>query len=411
MRREALIIGATLALWLALPAGAAAQQIPCSPVQRGGITLDGLLGDWKGAKGVGVDDEAQIISGTKDWTGADDLSFDLFCNHTETTLYLAIMVHDEYFVRSKKGRGDDHIRLRLGRRELRIYPGDLRKIKARLQWRGKGRKRRVNKAHVRMAEAMQRDGYSVELALVMDQIPGFRVGSPSFSGSVSVADCDSRAKGRTQTVISTARPGRGSFVFARASAALDGFLKARGFKASQIRFNKVADVVGDKRMERVVLVGRTIGIVGDGLPQGGFFYVDLPPRRAKDVYWLKLVDLNGDGKVELVTRFVQRSKSGRRELIAVYRYNDSNRFMRSFAHEILKGQKKRIILNRYAFKVRKKRRKVLGVDLVFDKPEARGFTKEAYKEVPATDVQPIMLPWGEEKKRHFRFEGEEYSQQ
>ena len=402
------IIALLFALWA--PA-ARAEQIPCHPVEQGIIQMDGLLGDWKGASGVAVDQGEQVLKGKGHWGGEQDLSFDVFCNHSKTTLYLAIRVRDEYFIRTPKGRGDDHVQLHLGKKRLLIYPGDMRKIKSKLQWAGKGRRRGKKARGVQMAEALQRDGYSLEIAMLLSNIPGFAKGAPSFAGSVRVMDSDSKARMRTQTIMSTAPRGRpGRFVFAQATAQLEAFLKARSYKRSQIRARAVVNVVGDKRLETVLLVGKSIAILGDGLPQGGFFYYNLPVRKAKDIYWLKVKDLNGDGKMEMVTRYVERSDNGRRELIAVYRYNEANKFLRSFSHEILKGQKKRIILNRYAFKPNKKRKKVVGVDLIFDKPEARGYTKDTYKESPSTDAQSIMLPWGEDKKRHFRFEGEMYFQ-
>ena len=406
MKRQCLSVILSMSLWAS---AVQAEQIPCHPVERGIIQLDGLLGDWKGASGVAVEEGARVLKGKENWSGAADLSFEVFCNHTDTTLYLAIRVRDEYFIRTRKGRGDDHVQLHMGKKRLLIYPGDLRKIKGKLLWSGKkGRKQKAR--NVQMAEALQRDGYSLELAILLSSIPGFRAGAPSFSGSVRVMDSDSSAGMRIQTIMSTAPPGAGSFVFAQARAQMKAFLEARGYKRSQIRTRKVANVVGDQRLETVLLVGRTIGILGEGLPQGGFFYFNLPVRKARDVYWLKVMDLNGDGKQEMVTRFVERSGNGRRELIAVYRYDETNKFVRSFSHEILKGQKKRIILNRYTFKVNKKRRKVLGVDLIFDKPKARGYTKETYKESPSTDAQSIILPWDEDKKRRFRFEGEQYFQ-
>jgi hypothetical protein len=234
----------------------------------------------------------------------------------------------------------------------------------------------------------------------------------SYPATVWVADCDSKARRKVQTVIGTARsPKRGRFTFAGPTANLDAFLEGRGLGRSDVRTRIVADVVGGKGVEQILLAGRTIGIVGEELPGGAYFYMTLPVSSAKDVYWLKVLDLNGDGKGELVTRFLQRSGNGRRGIVAVYRYNDANRFVRWLAHEILKGQKDRLIINRYRFKRRRARRgKRSGVDLIFDKPQAKGFTKETFREAPSSDVFSILLPWGEEKKRHFRFEGEQYFQ-
>jgi hypothetical protein len=259
---------------------------------------------------------------------------------------------------------------------------------------------------IEMAEAMQTGGYSIELRMPYRAIPGYRHGGPSFPGAVWAADSDSKAQRRTQTIMGTAPSTRGGrLVFAQAQAELDSFLRDRGYNRGQIRMKRSADVVGDRQMEQILLVRNTIGIVGRELPGGTYFFLDLPVRQAKDVYWLKISDLNGDGKKELITRYVERSDNGRRELIVVYRFNDSNRFVRSFAHEILKGQGKKTIVNRYVLKRRRG-----GVDLIFDRPVAKGFAKDTYREVSCTDCFSILLPWGEEKRRHFRFEGEEYFQ-
>jgi hypothetical protein len=262
-----------------------------------------------------------------------------------------------------------------------------------------------------MAEAMQKQGYSVELRVPFKQIPGYRKGSPSFRGAVWVADSDSRAKMKIQTIMGTARSARtGRFVFAQAQAELSGFLRDRGYSPTQVRMKKNVNVVGTRQVEQVVLVGRTIGIIGNELPGGAYFFIDLPVKQHSDVYWLRPMDLNGDGKAELVTRYVERAGNGRRELVVVFRFNDADKFVRSFGHEILKGQGRQVITNRFTTRRRRRGRRPGGVDLIFDRPRAQGFTRESYREVPSGDCFSILLPWGEEKKRRFVFEGEEFSQ-
>lgn len=394
-----------VALGLCVTAGAShAGEVPCGPVEQGVIQIDGLTGDWKGARGVVVDSAEHILRGRNEWSGADDLSFEVFCNYDAKNLYLAVNVKDEYFIRTRNSRGDDHLVLYLGGRQLNVYPGDLQDHKGRMRWGRRGKVRGIE-----MVEALQRQGFSVELRIPFARLPRFRKGTPSYRAAVQLADCDSKARGVTQTVMGTGSARTGRFTFAQAAANLRLLLEDRGYRASQIKTRLDVDVVGDDRVEQVLLVGRTIGIVGEGLPGGSYFYLDLPIKRAADVYWLRALDLNGDRKHELVTRYVERSGNGRRELIAVYRFNDSNRFVRSFAHEILKGQKKRMIVNSYAFKRRRpRRRKPGGVDLVFHRPRAVGYTRGSYREAPASDVYPILLPWGEVKKRRFRFEGEQF---
>lgn len=409
--RATLQLTASLALLLGA-AAAAANEIPCSPVQQGTIHLDGLLGDWKGVDGVGVDQEAQILKGREEWSGPADLSFDVFCNYADEGLYLAIHVRDEYFIRNKKaGAGDDHLGVEFAGATLIVYPGNLRDAPARLSWGRSGKARGV-----KMAEAMQPGGYSVELFLPWKVVPGYREGAPSLAGAVWVADCDSRAKARTQTLMATAPSARqGTFAFAQAKVDLQGFLKDKGYSAGDVRTRVSADVVGDGRLEQVLLVGRTIGVIGEGLPGGSYFYLDLPVRSGRDIYWLKAMDLNGDGKAELVTRYTERAGNGRRELLAVYRFNEAEKFVRWFAHEVLKGQGNRTIVNRFAFKPwkgkkAKGKRKGGGIDIIIDKPVATGFSAQTYQEDPSSDCFSILLPWGEDKKRHFRFDGEEFQQ-
>jgi hypothetical protein len=393
-----------LVLLLAPPA--AANEIPCSPVEPGTIQFDGLLNDWKGVDGAAVDEASHIIKGKENWSGADDLSFEVYCNHDDKMLYLAIDVRDEYFIRtSKKGSaGDDHIIVHFTGKQLFVFPGDLRGIAGRVSW-GKAGKAKG----VQMAEAMQKKGYSVELGIPLKAIPGYRAGVPSIPGAIWVADSDSKAKGKTETIMATAASAKqGSFSFAQAKADLTAFLKDKGYSAKDVRTKINADVVGDGRQEQVLLAGKTIGIVGDGVPGGGYVFLDIGVQQGKDIYWLKVMDINGDGKGEIVTRYAERSRNGRRELLAVYRLDDGGKFTRPFAHEILKGQGERVITNRYVFKPRKRKgRKKAGVDFLFDKPAAKGFTVETYHESPASDCFPILLPWSETKKRTFRFDGDD----
>ena len=392
---------ATLAAMCLCAAGtpARAGEIPCSPVAEGEIVVDGLLNEWRGVDPYRVATAGAVSRGRGKWSGPADLSFSVRCNHDKRRLYLAVRVRDDRFVCYRVGKADDHVRLQLGRRTLVVYPGNLAKIKRRVSWGDRGRARGV-----KVAEAMERDGYTLEIALPLRQIKGYRPGAPSFPGSVTVADID-RWKGKAiETVIGS---GRGRFAFSQQRADLGAFLKDRGFKRGEIRFRKTADVAGDRRVEIVLLVRRTLGIVGADLPQGGYFFLDLPIRRAGDVRELETVDLSGDGKAEILVRYLERAKSGSRELVAVYRFDSSGKFVRPLAQELRKRQGEREIVNRLSVVRRRGRRR--GVELVVDRPEARGFTEESYREAKARDAYPILLPWGAKKRRIFRFEHDQFS--
>lgn len=369
-----------------------AADIPCSPVEKYVVIVDGMLNDWKDVKAFNVD---HPIRASKNWNDAADSSLSIMCNYTKTKLYLAIDVQDEMLTRTARGTKDDHLLLKFGKRRLRIYPSDLKKHKRRVLW---GKKKAKG---IKVAEAMQPKGWSVELEIAIKAIPGHRSGQGAISVDISHVDVDWR--GKVDSRVST---GKSRLVIAQVVADLKGFLNDIGVNEKAIRRRYIADVVGDRGVEHILLVKKIIGIVGSGLPQGGYFYFNLPIAKAEDLLFLKLLDLNGDGQKEIVVRYLQRASSGRREILAVYRFTQTNKFTRPFAHEVLKGRGNAYIKNQVQFKRRKK-----GIDIVIAKPYANGFTQDNFRENPATDMHGILLPWSEKQKEVFRFEGDEYSEQ
>lgn len=397
-------------------ATAAPLEIPCDPVEQDVIALDGLLGDWGGVKPVRVgehDAPGETRAARAQRARArpardrDDLSFWVKCNYRVApearalpaarrgTLYLALRVRDDRVVFRNSGRRGDHLELRFGQKQLTLFPSDLKQVRQRLLW--GGRPARGFEA----AEALQTDGYSVELALPLAEVPGFREGVLGVPVSVTVFDADRRS-GEIESRLA----GAGKLVFAQARADIDAFLEAVNAAGKPIRFRRSGDVYGDARLEQVLLVGRTLGIVGQGMPEGGFYYVELPARSADHVRWIRLVELNGDGKLEIVVRYVEHAANGRREIVELYRFNSAGKLVRPFAHEVLKGQGSRVLTNRVRFA---KRRGARGLDLVIDRPAARGFDARNYREERSTSIYPILLPWDEPKQQTFRFEGDVFS--
>jgi hypothetical protein len=373
-----------------------ARDVQCDPAQDGVFYLDGIFSDWKGVAAQRFESASSVKKGRKHWNNRDDASFSLRCNYSKKHLYLAFDVRDDFFVRSKRRRADDHLRLRFGRRVLKVYPGDLKKIRKSVLW---GR-RKAKK--VQIAEAMRKNGWAVELKMPLSRIPGYRLGGEAIRLSVDFYDVDWRKKLDT---VFTSGPLR--LIVAQVVANISSFLADMKASQKDIRKRIAADVVGDKRLEQVILLDRRIGVVGDGLPGGGYFFFTLPVRSKKDVRWLKLLDLNGDKQKELVVRFAQRNLQGRREILAVYRFNSVNKFVRPFAAEVLKASGNKRIENRVSFKKRRRKR---GIEIVIDKPKAVGFTEASYKEAEDESLHNIMLPWKKKKKRTFRFTNDEYEE-
>ncbi len=80
-------------------------------------------------------------------------------------------------------------------------------------------------------------------------------------------------------------------------------------------------------------------------------------------------------------------------------------FTRVFAHEIAKQVGKSRLANTWQLVPRGKGGKG-GMDLVIAPGEVAGFTQASWNETPATDMVPILLPWGEKKQEIWRFEGD-----
>ncbi|MCK5800965.1 MAG: hypothetical protein KAI47_27445, partial [Deltaproteobacteria bacterium] len=292
-------------LWVPSVASAKRLSIVCRPAEEGTIILDGMLRDWEDVSRVSVRGAQTVIRGRKHWNDTKDASFEVLCNYSKKTLYLAVDVRDEYFHCSRRRRADDHLDLRFGSKVLKVFPGDLKKIRGVVRW---GRKKAKC---VRMAEAKKLGGWSVELALPLAKVPGYRAGREAIPLTINFVDADWR--GKVDSVISS---GPARLVMAQVAAEFKTFLADMKVTSKDVRWHASADVVGDKGLERVLLFHKRVGIVGAGLPRGGYFYFDLPVKAARDIRWVKLMDLNGDRQKEIVIRYLQRGSGGRRGVVA-----------------------------------------------------------------------------------------------
>jgi len=364
-----------ISLLLCLPSVAWAADLPCGPAEKGAVELDGLVDDWKDVDGI-------------DAGGRDpNLSFTIKCNVDPSTLYLLVDVRDNYYVRTKAGNpGEDHVALTLGGKRMIVMPGNAAEIKDKVEPPMKG---------MRVASALQQHGWAIELALPLRALPGFRPGSPSVPFSAAVADCDSKAALKTEKTIDTV----GNILFAEGESSIDGFLKDRKLSKGDVFFDKPI-VLGHAAGGRVMMAGRYVAAISDG-----YSYMELPFRDRKDLKEARVIDLAGDGRQALVLRYFERGGSGAREVLAVLRF-EGERISRVFAAEVGKQQGASRIEDRVSFVKRGK-----ATDILIEAGTASGFNQDNYKESPADDIVPILLPWGDDKKARFQFRGDEYFRQ
>lgn len=366
---------AIVAAMLFLVGRAGAADLPCGPAEKGTILLDGLTDDWAEVEGL-------------DAGGQDaNLSFTLKCNVEEHQLFLLVDVRDNYFVRTRQARpGEDHVELTLAGHKLTLFPGDARAIPTVARW---GRKPAKN---VKAVSALQLKGWAIELSLPLSAIPGYKQGMP-LSYRAAVLDSDSKATLKTERTVESS----GAVLFGDSDAALEGFLKDRNLKRSDIWFDKGVSL-GGKSGGRVVLAGHLLAAITDG-----FVYVELPFKSRADVKDARVVDLAGDGRQAVVVRYVEHGAGGSREVLACWRVTGDSEIRRVFAAETAKVTPQGRIDAKVAFVKRGR-----ATDIVIDAGAATGLTAASYGESPADDMIPLMLPWAPDKHARYQFAGDEY---
>jgi hypothetical protein len=364
-----------LVLLLLIPATARAADLPCGPAEKGTINLDGLTDDWTEVEGI-------------DAGGRDpNLSFTLKCNVEDNSLMLLVDVRDSYFVRTRAAKpGEDHIELTLRGHRLTIFPGDARAIPTLARWGTKPAK------NVKAVSALQQAGWAVELAIPMSAIPGYKAGMP-LQYKAAVADCDSKAALKTERTVDSS----GAIVFAEGDAALDGFLKDRNLRRSDIWFDKGVSL-GGKAGGRAVIAGKYLAFITDG-----YVFIELPIHQRADVKDARVVDLAGDGRQAIVVRYVERGGGGSRDVLAAWRVVGDSEIRRVFAAEVGKQTAAGRVDDKVAFVKRGR-----ATDIVVDAGSAAGLSAATWHETPADDVIPVLLPWGDDRHARYQFQGDEY---
>ena len=399
MLRAVLLLCSVL---LARPA-LGAHDIPCVPAEDASVTVDGLLPDWRDVKGVTLDEPAEVIVGRENWRNPRDLSVTVKCQRTDANLYLAFDVTDNYLVRMKEAKpGEDHVIIFFADGEtmqkLVIYPSDMKGVPRKVT----GHARMAKSAEV--AEALQTRGYSVEVRIPLPSIPGFAPRAMAIRGGIAVADCDSKLHAKTEKIISTAdglakAAQLGRFTFGETVDALAHFLKSMGLTQRDVTFDRAFEMGGDPGLERVVLAGSYIAIMGEE-----YHYVKLNVKSASDISGFQVLNLTGDGRHSIVVKTIERAGGGARQILHVFKLVGAG-IQRPFATEIAKQQGQNKLVSRVSFVRHKKR-----LELLVEAGKPEGWNAQNYREAPADDVVPILLPWSDKTKARYRFTGDEYEE-
>ena len=372
MRRLFRLLGLSM-----LACGAHAAELPCGRVEGDVVHVDGLLDDWEGEPGLDV--------GGRDL----DLSFTVRCNHDDRALYLAVDVRDDYFVRARgRAPAEDRVEIALGGDRLVIFPADLgARIPRRASWASGARLRGVE-----IAEARQPRGWAVELRVALASVAGWRPGAASVKVGVSVFDCDAKARPRIEGRLAT----DGTIEFAGAKDALEALLRDRKLGPADVVFDRPARFASGPA--RVVVAGSYLAVLSDE-----YVWISLPLRAREDLIEVRLIDLAGDGRDQIVVRYREAGGGGTREVLAVYQVGGEG-LRRTLGVETAKGRGGSRAATKVAY-VRRGR----ATDIVVEAGVVVGWTRETYRETTERELVPIPLAW-REKRARFRFNGETYSQ-
>jgi len=392
----------------ALPASASAQVgLRVSRVGERPPRVDGMLRDWRGVRfselGRGPDASMRYA-----------LAWD------DGALYVAAEVRDQRLVREASATApQDAIILALAGRRGR---GPLRGVEIYLEAGVSGRSAaRALLASVggrphalrgaSVVEAPGEGGYSLEAKIPLRAL-GLGGDLEAMRGAIRLRDVDSMAHPRVEAEPASAPlipSDLGRLPPLRVEGGegdvLRAFLRDRGIEAARPRFQLRGEVFGGGPPERLAVVGRYVVVYGRGYQEGrGYGYVELPVASSSDVSMARLRDLTGDREKELLLRYRERGGGGSRELLAVFTIGAGG-LERSFAAELEKSTGSGRIVS--SFRLERRRRGPSRI--VIRAGEATNLDAQSWRERPAADAEPILLPWGAIRSRSYAWDGRRFA--
>jgi hypothetical protein len=373
-----------------LEGGGAAVEVTADGLRLEAVTkdkpvkLDGVLLEWPApAKAT------TVLSGNTRAGLKVSLQYD------ESKLYVGADVTDASFQ-----AGKDHMTLVLAvptpggayaTYELGFYAGKPGESEGSVRY---GRKGTV--AGARIVEAPDATGYTFEAVVPWSSLPEGRATHVGVHGQAAYVDGDG--------VIAT---GPGDAQHPRDMAwvpsepelsMIEQFLQPKGLTRRAPDVELVADLTGDGVRERVAVWEHYLTICGTSYLGGtGFFFRDLGGELVK----LEARDVTGRGKADVVVRRKQSVGDAEREYLEVMSALSATEEPRiTFAHEIAVRQSDHHIDN----EVRIGRGEI---DVAVEPTTT--WDVLSYKEPIASDVEPILFPWGGVRSQVYRFDGTKFS--
>lgn len=348
------------------------------------VKLDGVLNEWPApAKAT------TVVKGETKSTLKIALQYD------ESRLYVGADVTDASFE-----AGKDHVQLLFAvpvpgggytTYDLGFYAGKPGESEGSVRY---GRRGTV--AGAKIVEAPDDKGYTFEAIVPWSSLPEMRTTRVGVHGYAAYVDGD----GVVATGPADAQHPRDmAWIPSEPELSMiEQLLQPKGLTRRAPDVELVADLTGDGIRERVAVWEGYLTICGTGYMGGtGFFFRDLQGQLVK----LEARDVTGRGKADVVIRRKQSVGDAEREYLEVLSAMNATEEPRvTFSHEIEVRQSDHRIDNAIHL--------ARGEIEVTVEPTTT-WDPLSYKEPIASDVEPILFPWGGVKTQLYKFDGTKFA--
>jgi hypothetical protein len=347
------------------------------------VKLDGVLDEWPAPA------KATVI------TGSTKSGLKIGLQYDEGKLYVGGDITDAAFV-----AGKDHVSLVLAVPtpaatyavyDLGFYPGKPGDTEGTVRL-----GRRGTLAGAKIIEAPGGNGITFEATVPWSSLPEARSTRVGIHGIATYVDGDGTvATGPGDA----AHPHDMPWVPSEPELALiEQLLSPKGYTKRAPDVELVADLVGDGHRERVAVWDHALTITGASYLGGtGYFFRDLPGELVK----LEARDVTGRRGTDVVVRRKQSVGEAEREYLEVLSaLSASAEPVLTFVHEIAIRKSDKHIDNAVR----------LGRGVIEVSTESSTtWDALSYKEPIASDVEPILFPWGGVRAQTYKFDGAKFS--
>jgi hypothetical protein len=348
------------------------------------VKLDGILSEWPAPAKAST-----VIK------GATKAALKIGLQYDETKLYVGADVSDASFA-----VGRDHVSLVLAVPSpggaysplgVDLYAGKPGESEGSVRF---GRHGAVPGAKI--VEAPGSGGYSFEATIPLASLGDLRTTRVGVRGFAAYVDGD----GIVATGPSDVKhPASMAWIPSEPELSMiEQLLQPKGLTHQAPAAEVVADLTGDGMRERIAVYEHYLTICGASFLGGtGYFFRDL----VGEVVKLEVRDATGRGKADVIVRRRQSVGDATREYLEIFSaMNNTEEPRLTFAHEIAVRQSDHHIDN--AIRIARGE-----IEVSVEPPT--NWDALSYREPIASDVEPILFPWGGVKSQTYRFDGSKFA--